>query len=290
MKKVASPRVNPEAAGARIAGHFGELVQGRLGAEGPVALITLPCPALVTEVRFRPGPGPLRADEAISAKTLAAARHALAELGVAEPCGVLTIRRPAAPGLGAGSSTAETLGAVRAVATAHGVRLPPETEARICLEAEGAVDPLMHDRPCLFASRQGRVLRQLPGLPAMLCVGGFAGPPRETDAGADDFAEMGATFGAAAEALAAGDLVALGKAATASAEANQARRPNPAFPALRAAAERLGAAGVALAHTGAAIALILPPDADERPARAALAEAGARDVIAWRLSGHPAGG
>ena len=31
---------------ARVAGHFGEFLQGRLGAEGPVALVTLPCPAL----------------------------------------------------------------------------------------------------------------------------------------------------------------------------------------------------------------------------------------------------
>jgi len=30
----------------RISGHFGELLQGRLGPQGPVALITLPCPVL----------------------------------------------------------------------------------------------------------------------------------------------------------------------------------------------------------------------------------------------------
>ena len=30
----------------RVAGHFGELIQGRLGTAGPVVLISLPCPAL----------------------------------------------------------------------------------------------------------------------------------------------------------------------------------------------------------------------------------------------------
>lgn len=42
---------------ARVAGHFGELVQGRLGPDGPVALITLPCPALTVQATWRPGPG-----------------------------------------------------------------------------------------------------------------------------------------------------------------------------------------------------------------------------------------
>ena len=30
----------------RVPGHFGELLQGRIGSDGPVALVTLPCPAL----------------------------------------------------------------------------------------------------------------------------------------------------------------------------------------------------------------------------------------------------
>ena len=35
----------------RVAGHFGELLQGRLGPSGPVALVSLPCPALWVEAR-----------------------------------------------------------------------------------------------------------------------------------------------------------------------------------------------------------------------------------------------
>ncbi|TCP38104.1 hypothetical protein EV662_12129, partial [Rhodovulum marinum] len=31
---------------ACVAGHFGEFLQGRLGPDGPVVLVTLPCPAL----------------------------------------------------------------------------------------------------------------------------------------------------------------------------------------------------------------------------------------------------
>ena len=59
-------------------GISGELAQGR---PGPVAL---PCPALVTEVRFAPAPGPLEAEVPESGKLLAAARLAL---GAAAPPG-----------------------------------------------------------------------------------------------------------------------------------------------------------------------------------------------------------
>ena len=37
-------------------GHFGELLQGRLGADGPLALVTLPAPGLRVTARFTPGP------------------------------------------------------------------------------------------------------------------------------------------------------------------------------------------------------------------------------------------
>ena len=40
-----------------MAGHFGEWLQGRLGADGPVVLVTLSCPDLgVTAVRVGDGP------------------------------------------------------------------------------------------------------------------------------------------------------------------------------------------------------------------------------------------
>ena len=35
---------------ARVQGHFGELMQGRLGREGPLVLVTLPCPAFTATV------------------------------------------------------------------------------------------------------------------------------------------------------------------------------------------------------------------------------------------------
>ena len=43
MADAMAPMVRPA---ARVPGHFGEWIQGRLGPGGPVALVTLACPAL----------------------------------------------------------------------------------------------------------------------------------------------------------------------------------------------------------------------------------------------------
>ncbi|HUF86156.1 MAG TPA: propanediol utilization protein, partial [Thermohalobaculum sp.] len=224
----------------------------------------------------------LRAAEPDCAKARAAARLALAEIGAETWGGTLSIARPAAPGLGLGSSTAETLGAVRAVARAFGVRLAPEREAALCLAAEGAVDPLMWPDPVLFASRQGRVIERLPALPPMRVVGGAAGPPCPTDPADDDFPDLSEVFAQIAAALRAGDLAGLGRAATRSAEASQARRPNPAWAAVSALARRHGALGVAVSHSGPAIALILAPGSPADPAPE-LAALGLRPILDYRL-------
>ncbi|WP_319800442.1 hypothetical protein [Pararhodobacter zhoushanensis] len=45
-----NPLPSAPTAPLRVAGHFGELMQGRLGSEGPVVLVSLPCPALSVEI------------------------------------------------------------------------------------------------------------------------------------------------------------------------------------------------------------------------------------------------
>ena len=263
---------------ARVAGHFGELVQGRFGPNGPVALITLPAPPLVTEVTYQPSEAPLSAVDGDSAKALAAAHLVLARAGLSAR-GALGITRPAPPGLGLGSSTAEVLGAIRAVAGASMLALAPEEEAALCREAEGACDPLMWPDPVIFASRQGRVLRPLAALPCMRIVGGIAGPPQSTDPGDGAFPDQTVLFEQATQALAQGDLGALGAAATASAEANQARNPNPAWEVMCAFGQEHGAVGVVVSHTGPAIGLVLEPGRSGRRVAAALGQAGLDRVM-----------
>jgi uncharacterized protein involved in propanediol utilization len=78
------------------------------------------------------------------------------------------------------------------------------------------------------------------------------------------------------EAFAARDLAAIGAVATLSAEADQAANPKPHWAELRALAAATGALGVAVSHSGSAVALLFAPDAaqDARRARDALREIG----------------
>lgn len=291
MDQIAAPAVNradrearlPRPTAVRVAGHFGELAQGRLGRGGPVALVTLPCSALVTKVLFRPAPGPLVADASDSTKLAAAARLVLSTVAGPGWGGRLEVRRAASPGGGTGQSTADVLGAIRAVAGAFGRRFPPEEEAGLCLTAEGAVDPLMHEAPVLFASRAARIIRRLGPLPHLRVVGGFAGPGMPTDPGDDDFPEIARLFARLAAAIRAGDVAALAGAARASADLNQARNPNPAWAGVLETGRRAGALGPVVAHTGSAIGLMLAPGAAVEPVRAEFAALGLAQIIAFEL-------
>ena len=260
--------VNGNPVHIRIWGHFGELIQGRLGSDGPIALVTLPCPALRTKVCFTPG-GRLRTAgaDAPFARDLAAR---LLETWAPGTGGLLEIERPAAVGLGAGSSTAELLGVVRAIALHLGRSLTPEQEARLCHSMEGAVDPLMYDQTVLFASRQPQVLETLPALPPFQVIGGFAGPGQRTDPQDTAFPDVTAAVAQLRSGLIAGDLQQIADAARTSAEANQVRNPNPAWDGVLRIGADTGALGPVVSHTGSAIGLILPIDTPSTAVESAL--------------------
>lgn len=264
-----------------MSGHWGELIQGRLGPDGPVALVTLACPLVRAEAWFAPAPGaPLLVSGAGGGRiAAAAARRTLAALEHASLGGRLVVDCAAPRGIGAGSSTLSALGAVRAVSRGLGVALCPAREAALCLEVEGASDPLMLAAPMtrLWASRLGRALAMLPPPPPMRVLGGVAGPGADTDPADQDFADFADLAALYAEGAAAGDLARVGRAATLSAQRNQARRPTPGWDLIVDAAREAGAAGVAVAHTGSAVALLFAPEiaaARRRVAEQALAAAG----------------
>src|SRR5690625_3413169 len=136
----------------RVTGHFGEWLQGRLGPSGPVALITLPCPALhVTAERLQDGE--FRLCQVPMILPEARARKFLSMLEL--PCeGHYRLAANMPAGGGAGSSAAALLALARAAG--H----DGEGLARACIAAEGASDPLMLDAPdaVLWAPREGKVL------------------------------------------------------------------------------------------------------------------------------------
>jgi uncharacterized protein involved in propanediol utilization len=256
-----------DAAALRVAGHFGELVQGRLGPGGPVALISLPCPLPAVEIGS--GAGPLPPGGAAL----------MAALGLPAPAGV-GVRALMPPGGGAGTSTAALVGLARLAGWAG----PPEALARACVAAEGASDPLMFERPerLVFASRRGVVLARLPAMARIAVVGGFLGPEAETDPDDDRFPDVADLIAAWPGACGTVDRVA--RIAAASARRTVALR-GPAGDPTAALATELGAAGWAIAHTGSARALIFAPGRVPAGAGGQLEAAGFRQVVAFEAGG-----
>ena len=259
-----NPLPSARTAPLRVAGHFGELMQGRLGAGGPVVLISLPCPVLWVEIG---GPDDVALLDPRRVGALCAA------LGLAVPASLPPMQALMPPGGGAGSSTA----ALVALARWLGFAGPDEVLVRACVRAEGASDPLMlpHAQRLLFAPREGRVVAQLPALPAFEVVGGFFGPGQRTRAEDEAFPDIADLI---AQWQRVQDLAAMAALTAESARRTLALR-GPSGDTTEQLARDLGAIGWLIAHTGSARGLIFAPGTVPEGAEAALTAAGLTGVI-----------
>ncbi|MBE0452943.1 hypothetical protein [Roseovarius autotrophicus] len=242
----------------RVSGHFGEWMQGRLGPEGPVALVTLCCPVLGV---CAPG-GDVRLSDLFNEARLTGFAAAL---GLCGDWPGLSCDMPL--GAGAGASTACLVAAARAC----GFDGTPERLARACLAVEGASDPLMYPAPdrLLWASREARVVAALPPVPRAEIVAGYWGAPVRTDPADCDFPDISDLV---ARWRGGGELALLGALSSEAARRSDALR-GPGDP-MTALARDLGALGHTRAYTGAARALIFAPGTVPEGAEAALCEAG----------------
>ncbi|MEU0693548.1 GHMP kinase [Streptomyces niveus] len=269
--------------------HHGEILQGVfLDARGRrcAALVTLPLTGLGTraEAVLRPDtpPGRHSVDPPDRTKALRAATLTLRECRARRPqvaSGGLELRLSGdVPlGLGMGSSSSDVIAAVRAVADACGLRLPSRTVARIAVRAERASDPLMLDgRPLLFAQREGRVLEVLgEALPPAVVVGCALGAGRPVDTlslpapacGDDEVRAYERLRSLLRRAVAEGDTRLLGHVSTESARRAQRVLRHPEFDRLTRVAERTGAVGVQIAHSGSVAGLLFDPAATDLKAR-----------------------
>ena len=247
--------------------HFGEWLQGRLGPQGPLVLVTLVPKRVALTAWRRPARGLVC--HAIGHGTLPPAILARFGRALGNVQGRTLLRLPYPTGMGTGMSTAGLL----AVA---GAGFAPEVLARACIAAEGASDPLMYPAPArlLWAPRVGQVLGVLPAQPRAHLLAGFWGPPRPTLAGDQDYDDICDLVMAW---QAGGDLAHRAALASESARRCLARR-GPAGDPTEALARDLGALGFAISHSGAARALIFAPGRVPPQAVARGREAGLRGV------------
>lgn len=258
----------------RVFGHFGEILQGRLGPGGPVVLVTCPCPALWAEARVRPSAGlSLMGSPAVGRERLVAL---LDGLGLARR-GRFTLRCQMPPGGGAGASTAGLLALARALGVAPDLALMD-----LIRRIEGASDPLVFAAPerVVWASRQGEVLGRLGPLPRFEVLGGFWGQGLRTDARDADFAPVEDLIAR----LRGGDLADLAAVASASAQRCLALR-GPKGDPTEALAARHGALGFLIAHTGSARGLIFPPGMVHEAAASGLRAAGFCRITRFKAGG-----
>lgn len=259
----------------RIPGHFGELLQGRLGPDGPVVLVTLPCPVLAVEAQ------PALLSDPHGLLPTGRARALLSALGLPDP-GPYALQASMPRGGGAGASTAALVALARLAGSHH----PPDDLARACVAVEGASDPLMFPAPerLLWASRRGEILAELPALPAFEIVGGFFGPNQRTDPLDEGFADISDLIEPWEKAARASDLPALARLASQSADRNLARR-GPQIDPTAELARDLGALGHVIAHTGSARGLLFAPKAIPPHAPARLQAAGFRRIVTFTAGG-----
>ncbi len=259
----------------RVTGHFGEWMQGCLGPGGPVVLVTLPCPVFAAEIVSTAGHFAL--DDPTGILTDARARALLATLGLpATGRHRLTLTMPAGGGAGASSA------ALMALARSLGARDPARITAA-ALAVEGATDPLLFPHPerLLWASRQGRILADLPALPQAEILGGFLGPGQRTDpadSAFPDIADLVARWQRSEHLPAFADL------ASESARRTLALR-GPRNDPTAALARSHGALGFVIAHTGSARSLIFAPGTASKAAEEDLRAAGFSRITRFLTGG-----
>jgi uncharacterized protein involved in propanediol utilization len=269
--------------------HHGEFLQGVFeGADERLhrGLITVPLPSRQAVATFWPRPGPgIRTRPAGRSKAKRAARLALAHLGHPHAGGDLTIESAIPIGHGYGSSTADVIASIRAVAAAAGATLRRSTICKLAVAAEGASDAIAYeDQAVLFAHREGRIIEHMSAEYPPLIIVGFrcaSDQPVNTTAmpGArydrSEVEQFRVLRGLAQHALFNQDPCLLGRVATSSARINQRHLPKSRFETVLRLADTHHACGVQVAHSGSLMGILV--DA-RRPGAAAAANAVATAV------------
>jgi uncharacterized protein involved in propanediol utilization len=278
--------------------HHGEVLQGVFEtAHGTLlrAVVSLPYPRVRSCAAFWPSGGDLvEVQPSWKTKARAGCVAALEWFGEARG-GLLVVDSDIPVERGLGSSTADVVSAIEAVAQSVKRAISPEDVARLAVRAERASDGIMFgDRAVLYANRSGAVLEDLGGPLPQLEVLGF-------DIGGDgvntlafeparylpwEVGAFRALRGLLRRAVALRSAPLLAQVATASARINQRHLPNAALTLVERSSQAVGALGYQVAHSGKVVGLLFDPadphlDLRAAQARSQLSAAGVQTT--WRF-------
>ncbi|MFI0483497.1 hypothetical protein [Actinomadura sp. 9N215] len=247
-------------------GTFGELLQGTLPERDGDFLVTLPV-ARWSQVTFcgDAGTTELRVVPRVKTKALRLTRMILRSAGMAIG-GTLRVVSDLPEGKGMASSSADLVATARAVANACDLEMPP-TRIEAFLRRMEPTDGVLYPGVVAYHHRSVRLRAYLGSLPPLAIVALDEGGSVDTVA----FNRIPKPFTAAqratyadlldrmATAVARGDLATIGAVSTRSAELNQELQPKRTLDAMVDICARHRGAGVATAHSGTMVGVLLDP-------------------------------
>ncbi|MEI5682207.1 kinase [Mesorhizobium sp. CCNWLW179-1] len=263
---------------AHAIAHHGELLQGVFEDDAGRlhrGLMTLPLDRIRSVATFKiTETARIKALPPDRTKAETAARLTLEHIDRSHTGGDLVIKSAIPVGHGYGSSTADVVSSIRAVADAHDVKLRRSSICRLAVAAEGASDAIPYeDQAVLFAHREGVVIEHFGGaLPPLLVVGFKAhnGMPIDTLGlqparyGSEEIQLFRILRGLASRSIRFQDPYLLGRVATVSAQISQRHLPKSRLDVALQIARQHHACGVQVAHSGSLVGVLL--DAAQRDA------------------------
>jgi uncharacterized protein involved in propanediol utilization len=253
----------------RSFGTFGELLQGVLPHTGEHFMVTSPLAAW-SNATFQYDPA-MASIEVLPRHKLKSARLATLALRAASHHGGgrLWLSSDLPEGKGMASSSADLVATARAVADAIGIRHTVSDIESLLRQIEPS-DGVMYDEIVDFGHRDVRLRESLGTLPPMTIIahdeGGQVDTIRHNQVAAataysqEEQHEYARLLGLAREAIRHCDLPAISRVATRSAELSSRRLPRRTLADLLRITRDIGGLGIACAHSGTMLGILLPHD------------------------------
>lgn len=260
-------------------GTFGELLQGVLADNHLDFLVTLPIGAY-SHATFMADPesDTIQVVPPHKEKSRKLAVRVMQELGRFVG-GTLTIFSDLPEGKGMASSSADMVATVRALEDYLDMCIPVEKMQKFMREIE-PTDGVMYSSYVAFYHRRVELCEEIGSLPPMTIVSGDEGGEVDTiefnkipkPFTLEEKQEYRSLLSSITKAIQQKDLCTVGRIATRSAILNQKLRPKRYLPEFISTAERIGALGVVVAHSGTCLGILLSPYNSEHGLQVQLAQ------------------